>query len=147
MSFAFIPRAVKKKNHPSVLVSGHAPSASISVGAQVTSESVDNQKQASSSSRGKIKIEDDDEHASRSVAGTETNPTTATSTAARKLLFDLQDLAQLVCLALSDYAIWADVDLRRKIDWRNNQDHYNDDTELIHDMSMDDNNRCTSFHI
>ena len=44
MSFAFIPNAVKKKKP--VLVSSHAPSASISVGAQVTSESVDNSKGA-----------------------------------------------------------------------------------------------------
>ena len=42
MSFAFIPNAVKKKKP--ILVSSHAPSASISVGAQVTSESVDNSK-------------------------------------------------------------------------------------------------------
>ena len=42
MSFAFIPNAVKKKKQ--VLVSSHAPSASISVGAQVTSESVDNSR-------------------------------------------------------------------------------------------------------
>ena len=44
MSFAFIPSAVRKKNHPPVPVSSHAPSASISVGAQVTSESVDNSR-------------------------------------------------------------------------------------------------------
>jgi len=29
---------------------------------------------------------------------------------------DLEDLAGLVCLALSDYALWADPDLRRRID-------------------------------
>lgn len=44
MSFAFIPSAVKKRNHPLVLVSRYAPSASISVGAQVTSENVDNSR-------------------------------------------------------------------------------------------------------
>ena len=38
----FIPSSVKKKKP--VLVSSHAPSASISVGAKVTSESVDNSK-------------------------------------------------------------------------------------------------------
>jgi hypothetical protein len=81
------------------------------------------------------------EHASRS----ETKPTTATSITGRKDFFDLEDLAQLVCLALSDYAVWADVDLRRKIDWGNNQDHYNDDTELIHEASIDENNGCTFF--
>jgi hypothetical protein len=44
MSFAFIPNSVKKKKP--VLVSSHVhiPSASISVGAQVTSESVDNSR-------------------------------------------------------------------------------------------------------
>ena len=87
------------------------------------------------------------EHASRSVTDTATKSTTATSITGRKDLFDLEDLAQLVCLALSDYAVWADVDLRRKIDWGNNQNYYNDDTELIHDASIDDNNGCTSFHI
>ena len=35
--FAFIPNAVKKRKKP-VPLSGHAPSATISVGAQVTSE-------------------------------------------------------------------------------------------------------------
>ena len=78
------------------------------------------------------------EHASRSE----------TTITVRKDLFDLEDLAQLVCLALSDYAVWADVDLRRKIDWGNNQDHHHDDTELIHDSSIDNNNNgCTSFHV
>ena len=103
------------------------------------------QDQASSESvQNKIKI---DEHSSRSVTDTEAKPTTVTSITSRKDLFELEDLAQLVCLALSDYAVWADVDLRRKIDWGNNQDHYVDDTELIHDKSIDDNNGCTSFHI
>ena len=154
MSFAFIPSAVKKKKP--VLVSSHAPSASISVGAKVTSGGVDNSKgtkvlpylhsfkrqpssylllpqdQASSESiKNKIK------HASRSETK---SSTTATSIPGRE---DLMDLAQLVCLALSDYAIWADVDLRRKIDWGNNQDHYDD--RLIHDASIDDNYGCTSF--
>ena len=69
---------------------------------------------------------------------TETKPATAvTSITGRKDVFDLEDLANLVCLALSDYAVWADVDLRRKID------HYDDDT----DKSIDDNNGCTYFHI
>ena len=40
MSFAFIPSAVRKKNHPPVLVSSHAPSTRMSVGAQITSESL-----------------------------------------------------------------------------------------------------------
>ena len=116
MSFAFIPNAVKKRRP--VLASSHAPSACMSIGAQVTNESVDN-------SRG-TKVP--------SIKGLNS-----------KDLFDLEDLAQLVCLALSDYAVWADVDLRRKIDWGNNKDHYDDDTELIHDASIDDNNGCTSF--
>ena len=150
MSFAFIPRSVKKKNHPPVPVSNHAPLASISVGAQVTSESVDKPRETKPPSssepvKKKVKIGDDDEHASTSVA--ETKPTiTATSIAVRKDLFDLEDLAQLVCLALSDYAVWADVDLQRKINWGNTEDDFNDDTELILGMS-NDNNGCTSLHI
>ena len=43
MSFAFIPSAVRKKQP--VLVSSRTPSASISVGAQVTSESTDNSRE------------------------------------------------------------------------------------------------------
>ena len=94
------------------------------------------QDEASSESvKKKTKIDEHD---------TETKPATAaTSITGRKDVFDLEDLANLVCLALSDYAIWADVDLRRKIDWGNNQDHYDDDT----DKSIDDNNGCTYFHI
>ena len=88
------------------------------------------QDEASSESvKKKTKIDEHD---------TETKPATeATSITGRKDVFDLEDLANLVCLALSDYAIWADVDLRRKID------HYDDDT----DKSIDDNNGCTYFHI
>jgi hypothetical protein len=149
MSFAFIPRSVKKKNHPSVPVSNHALLESISVGAHVTSESVDKFREtkppsSSESVKKQVKIGDDDEHPSTSVA--ETKPTTATSIAVRKDLFDLEDLAQLVCLALSDYAVWADADLQRKIDWRNTEDDFNGDTELIPCISAD-NNGCTSLHI
>ena len=43
MSFAFVPSAVRKKQP--VLVSSRTPSASISVGAQVTSESTDNSRE------------------------------------------------------------------------------------------------------
>lgn len=139
-SFAFIPRTVKKKNH--LPVSRHAPSASICPGAQVTSEStrVDNSRRTEVfiifferqllliSVKKKSKAQDE-----QSVAAAETKPTTA----ARKDLLNLEDLAQLVCLALSDYAIWADVDLRRKIDWEINQDPYDDDIE--------GNNKCMSF--
>ena len=100
------------------------------------------QDEASSESvKNRTKI---DEHTSRSVIDNETKPATAaTSITGRKDVFDLEDLANLVCLALSDYAIWADVDLRRKIDWGNNQDYYGDDT----DKSIDDNNGCTFSHI
>ena len=127
MSFAFIPSAVKKKKP--VLVSSYDPSACISIGAQVTSESVDN-------SRGtNLKV-------LSGIEGRKSKELFPLETPC----FDLEDLAQLVCLALSDYAIWADVDLRRKIDWGNNKDHYDDDTEPIHDVSVDDNNGCTSFH-
>ena len=103
--------------------------------------SCSSQDQASSESvKNKTKIY---EQGSRSVTDTETKPATTTSITGRKDLFDLEDLAHLVCLALSDYAVWADVDLRRKIDWGNNQDHYDDDT----DKSIDDNNGCTFFFI
>jgi hypothetical protein len=151
-SFAFIPRVVKKKNIP--------PVSSLSIGAQVTSESIfphpvrnprgtkvitllfqsqpylfllQDIASGSESIKNITKI-DVDEHASRSASGTETKPSQpTTSITARKDLIDSEDLAQLVCLALSDYAIWADVDLRRKIDWGNNKDLY------------DDNNGCTSY--
>ncbi|KAF8806200.1 hypothetical protein BYT27DRAFT_7141780 [Phlegmacium glaucopus] len=147
-SFAFIPRAVKKRNHPPV--SSHAPSENLSVGAQVTSGStlphrVDNSKRTkgfTSSSYDKTKTKTEDDDNSKSAAGTETKlSTTATSLNTQKDLPDLEDLAQLVCLALSDYAVWADVDLRRKIDWglENNQEFYDDDTGLVADTSIDDN--------
>ena len=148
MSFAFIPRSVKKKNHPPVLVSSRASSASISVGAQVTSESVDNSRDTKllvpregASSSDTKKIKDDD--TSTSVVAIE-KPTIATAIAPQKGLFDLGDLAQLVCLALSEYAVWADVDLQRKIQRANN---YDDDTELMHDMVIDDNKGCKFFHM
>lgn len=151
-SFAFIPRVVKKKNIPPV-----SSPASLSIGAQVTSESIfphpvrgtkvitllfQSQRYlcllqdiaSGSESIKNIKKIDYDEHASRSASGTETKPSQpTTSITARKDLIDSEDLAQLVCLALSDYAIWADVDLRRKIDWGSNKD------------PCDDNNGCTSF--
>ena len=47
----------------------------------------------SKSLRNKIKI---DEHASRSVADTETKPATATRITGRKDLFDIEDLARFV---------------------------------------------------
>lgn len=80
--------------------------------------------------------------------GTETEPFQPTSVPAWKDVVDLEDLAQLVCLALSDYTVWADVDLRRKIDWglENNQEFFDDDTGLVDDTSINENKGCTSCY-
>jgi len=122
-SFAFVPRSVKRrkidsteslfgpaKTQSQVTVSSQAPATPTSDGAQVASES---SLPRDGGSKGKHKkpeevLEDDD---------TQKLPTKqASSKSSSSRAADLEDLAGLVCLALSDYALWANPDLRQRID-------------------------------
>lgn len=51
---------------------------------------------------------------------------------------DLEDLAGLVCLALSDYALWADPDLRRKIDLDGEAPEHHQGDVNAESMNVDD---------
>ncbi|KAF8958493.1 hypothetical protein BDZ97DRAFT_1923669 [Flammula alnicola] len=150
-SFDFIPRSIKKKkidvgNPPPVAptstltgdqVSHKLASTSTSAGAQFASESFDPQ----SSDPGKLRGKGKQVEGHASVEPTLRVSTSAKSTAkpAQSLKTpDLDDLAGLVCLALSDYAIWADADLRRKIDWSSDMQEdgdgqHDDGTDLSRD--------------
>lgn len=57
----------------------------------------------------------------------------------------MEGLADLVVLALSDHALWADVDLRRKIDWsvRTQQREEENTEELAGNDALNDETRCT----
>ncbi|KAJ3510064.1 hypothetical protein NLJ89_g4883 [Agrocybe chaxingu] len=135
-TFAFVPRSVKRKKveattsaprsastsspaHPHSQVSSTIPSAPSLAGAQIArgtphlNGSNDGQDVKGTNRR------DADKDASR--AGAEdtfikpSRPSDTTVGASKTP--DAFDLVALVSLALSDYALWADVDLRRKIDW------------------------------
>jgi hypothetical protein len=125
-SIAFLPRSVKRrkldagsapstsesaKAQSQVTVSLHDPSTPTSAGAQVASESSLSQDGGPKWKQSQVGLilEDGDTRklSTKQASSTFSNPKPV----------DLEDLAALVCLALSDYALWADPDLRRKIDW------------------------------
>lgn len=63
-------------------------------------------------------------------------------------MIDLEDLARLVCLALSDYALWADPDLRRKIDLNGESPEHHEGDVNAEPMNIgDDGPGCISFPI
>jgi len=124
-SFAFLPRSVKRrkldagsapptsesaKAQSQVTVSPQAPSTPTSAGAQVASE---NSLSRGGGPKGKRKpvVEIPEDGDPRKLHTKQVLSTSSSLKAA-----DLEELAGLVCLALSDYALWADPDLRRKID-------------------------------
>ena len=61
---------------------------------------------------------------------------------------DLEGLAGLVCLALSDYALWADPDLRRKIDLGGESPEHHEGDVNTETMNIDDDGLgCMSFPV
>jgi hypothetical protein len=154
-SFAFVPRSVKRrkldstesisgpaKTQSQVTVSPQAPATPTSDGAQVASES---SLSLDGGSKGKYKkpeevLEDEDPPKLPTKQ--------ASSRSSSSKATDLEDLAGLVCLALSDYALWADPDLRRKIDLGGEFPEHRDGDVNAETMNTDDDGLgCMSFPV
>ena len=152
-SFAFVPRSVKRrkldstesifgpaKKQSQVTVSPRAPATPTSDGTQVASESLPSRD---GGLKGKHKqpeevFEDEDP---RKLLMKQASSKSSSSKAN-----DLVDLAGLVCLALSDYALWADPDLRRKIDLDGEFSEYHEGDVKAGTMNIDnDGFGCMSF--
>jgi len=154
-SFAFVPRSVKRRKlDPTESISGPATTQSqvtvspqalatpTSDGAQVASESLPSRD---GGSKGGYKKQED-------ILEDENPPKLSTKQASSRSssskVTDLEDLAGLVCLALSDYALWADPDLRRKIDLGGESPEHREGDINAETMNIDDDGLgCMSFPV
>jgi hypothetical protein len=87
-TFAFVPRAVSKDKKKPVLIPQSIPTSGSS--APTTHEPNLNANEGKTKASG----------------GTD-----------RKTKYSDEDYANLICIAISDYALWSDPDLRRTVDW------------------------------
>lgn len=154
-SFAFVPRSVKRrkldstesisgpaKTQSQVTVSPQTPATPTSDGAQVASESSLSRDGGSKGKHKQLEEVFEDDHARK----LSTKQASSRSTSSKAT--DLEDLAGLVCLALSDYALWADPDLRRKIDLDGESLKHHEGDVNAEPMKIDDDSLgCMSFLI
>lgn len=166
-SFTFIPRSVKKKTAPFATssnppgssvpssrqreVSSTTPVAQTSTLARPRSERVVSTDQNASSetlsnsvdSKGKSRETNPPGRPSENNGALPGGPTGSNVKPTATKTPDFEELASLACLALSDYQIWADTTLRRKIDWGSSDDSmHQDDTESTENTLADDSKGC-----
>lgn len=168
-SFAFIPRSVKKSKTPSAAlstpsepstssshrheVSSTAPVAQTSTSARSRSGHTVSAEQSGSceiqSSVTKLKgksrqIDPSSQPSADNARLGEAIGTNIKSKATK--VPDLEDLAGLVCLALSDYQIWADTNLRMECGHAHDAMHENV-AESSENAPVDDNRGCMSLSV
>lgn len=138
-TFAFLPRSVKRRKTDTTMtqdqVSSRVASISTSAGAPIASEGQSSEKRPENA-KGKTKERTE----------SQTFPGQNGATSASNKALESEDLARLVCLALSDYALWSDVDLRQKIDWAGDGQLGHDDDMSIDNGAdrVDDDQGCKS---
>ncbi|KAH9482264.1 hypothetical protein JR316_0004362 [Psilocybe cubensis] len=126
-TFAFLPRSIKQRKAETPAkqdqVSSSVASISTLAGAPIASES-QSSKKWKGDAKGKAKDPTDLQTSSGHKA--------ILHSSAKSL--EPEDLARVVCLALSDYNLWSDSDLRRKIDWAGGGEFGQEDNVSIDDQ-------------